>query len=117
MTGHRVTSGGRDECEGDAGVAAGGFHNRLSRAEQPLLSASQIIEAPILHFTLKAGLRPSIFANTLPVMALNPHEGRFADGERVVVEGIHGRMAPEAKGALIIAKADGQNPGGPIHLP
>jgi hypothetical protein len=40
--------------------------SRLPCFSFPCASAAQIIDAPIRHFTEYEGLRPSIFANTIP---------------------------------------------------
>ena len=45
-----------------------GSINSLSFVSSPDFSASQIIDAPIRHFTLKLGLRDSTLAKILPVV-------------------------------------------------
>ncbi|CSC52951.1 Uncharacterised protein [Vibrio cholerae] len=47
-----------------------GSTNSTPGLSLPCFSASQIILAPIRHFTLKLGLRASILASTLPLETL-----------------------------------------------
>jgi len=55
-----ITAAAANERQGDAGVAAGGFHEFLARPRTPRASASQTIDAPMPALYEYAGLRPSI---------------------------------------------------------